>query len=208
MTYYVPIVLEKTAHGDRGYDIWSRLLKDRIIFLGTPVMDDIANLVVAQMLYLESEDHEKDINFYINSPGGSVTAGLAIYDCMQYLKSPISTICLGQAASMAAVLLSAGTKGKRYALPNSRIMIHQVSGGMSGMATDVEIQFKEMSRLKQILSELLSKHSGQTMEKVLADCERDHFMSALETKEYGLIDDVMTRDLVTLAAVDPKANNK
>ena len=189
----MPFVVEQTHRGERSYDIYSRLLKDRIVFLGTPVDDDVANVIVAQMLFLESEDPDKDINFYINSPGGSVTAGLAIYDTMQYVRPQVSTICMGQAASMGALLLCAGAKGKRFALPNSRIMIHQVSGGASGQATDVEIHAKEILRLKAKLNEILAKHTGKPLERVEKDAERDYFMGAAEAAEYGLIDEVVTQ---------------
>jgi len=192
-SYYVPFVLEQTHRGERSYDIWSRLLKDRIVFIGTPIADDIANLVVAQLLFLESEDPEKDVNLYINSPGGSVTAGLAIYDTMQYIKPPVSTLCMGQAASMGAVLLAAGKKTKRFALPNSRVMIHQPSGGFQGQASDIEIQAKEIHKIKRILNEILAKHTGQPVEKVAKDGDRDYFMSAIEAKEYGLVDEVMAQ---------------
>jgi ATP-dependent Clp protease protease subunit len=195
----MPFVVEQTHRGERSYDIYSRLLKDRIIFLGTPVDDDVANVIVAQMLFLESEDPDKDINLYINSPGGSVTAGMAIYDTMQYVKPQVSTICMGQAASMGALLLAGGAKGKRLALPHARIMIHQVSGGSGGQATDIEIQAKEILRLKQNLNEILSRHTGQPLEKVVADCERDYFMSAGEAKEYGLIDEVVVKKAPTPA---------
>ena len=187
----VPYVVEQTARGERGYDIYSRLLKERIIFLGTAVDDFVANLIIAQLLFLESEDAEKDIYLYINSPGGSVSAGLGIYDTMQHVKCPIATICIGQAASMGAVLLAAGTKGKRKCLPNARVMIHQPSGGFSGQSTDIQIQALEMQRIREILNQLLGKHSGQPMEKINVDTERDNFMSASEAKAYGLIDDVM-----------------
>ncbi|MGC4117777.1 MAG: ATP-dependent Clp endopeptidase proteolytic subunit ClpP [Myxococcales bacterium] len=189
----MPFVVEQTHRGERSYDIYSRLLKDRIIFLGTPVDDDVANVIVAQMLFLESEDPDKDINLYINSPGGSVTAGLAIYDTMQYVRPQVSTICMGQAASMGALLLCAGAKGKRFALPHSRIMIHQVSGGASGQATDVEIHAKEILRLKAKLNEIISKHSGKPVERVEKDAERDYFMGPGEALEYGLIDEVVTQ---------------
>ena len=188
----VPMVVEQTSRGERGYDIYSRLLKDRIIFLGTPVDDYIANLIVAQLLFLDSEDAEKDIFLYINSPGGSVSAGLGIYDTMQFVKAPISTICIGQAASMGAVLLAAGTKGKRRCLPNARVMIHQPSGGAQGQSTDIQIQAKEMLRIREILNGLLAKHSGQTIETIDKDTERDNFMSAEEAKTYGLVDEVLT----------------
>jgi ATP-dependent Clp protease protease subunit len=187
----IPIVIEQTPRGERAYDIYSRLLKDRIILLGTPIDDHIANLVVAQLLFLESEDPDKDIYMYINSPGGVVTAGLAIYDTMNYIKPDVATICMGQAASMGAFLLSAGAKGKRYSLPNARIMIHQPLGGFQGQATDIEIHAKEILRLKRMLNEYLAKHTGQPIEKIEADTERDYFMSAEEAKEYGLIDKVI-----------------
>jgi ATP-dependent Clp protease protease subunit len=187
----MPYVVEQTHRGERSYDIYSRLLKDRIVFIGTPIDDDVANIVIAQLLFLESEDPEKDVSLYINSPGGSVTAGLAIYDTMQYVKPPVSTICLGQAASMAAVLLSAGVKGKRFAVPNARIMIHQLSGGFSGQATDIEIQAREALRLKTTLDGLLSHHTGQPVSRIAKDTDRDYFMSPAEAKEYGLIDEVI-----------------
>ena len=190
---YVPIVIEQTHRGERSYDIYSRLLKDRIVMLGTEVDDDVANIIVSQFLFLESEDPDKDINFYINSPGGSVTAGLAIYDTMQYVKPQISTICIGQAASMGAVLLAAGAKGKRHALPNARIMIHQPLGGARGQASDMEIQVKEMLRIKGILNGILQKHTGQSLEKIEKDTDRDNFMSAPEAKAYGLIDEVFSQ---------------
>jgi ATP-dependent Clp protease, protease subunit len=190
MSYYVPYVIEQTGKGERSYDIYSRLLKDRIIFLGSEVTDSVANVIIAQLLFLESDDPEKDIFFYINSPGGSVTAGLAIYDTMQYIAPDVSTVCVGQAASMGAFLLSAGAKGKRISLRNSRIMIHQPLGGYSGQVTDVEIHAKEMLRLKQALNKMLSEHTGQPLEKLSQDAERDYFMSASEAKEYGLIDSV------------------
>jgi ATP-dependent Clp protease protease subunit len=189
----VPIVVEQTNRGERSYDIYSRLLKDRIVFIGTPINDDIANLVIAQLLFLESEDPDKDINVYVNSPGGVVTAGMAIYDTMQFLKAPVSTICVGQAASMGAVLLAAGAKGKRYALPNSRIMIHQPSGGAQGQATDIEIQAREIMKVKERLNQILAHHTGKTPDQVLKDAERDHFMSAQEAKDYGLVDEVITK---------------
>lgn len=189
----VPIVIEQTPRGERAYDIYSRLLKDRIILLGTPIDDHVANLIIAQLLFLEAEDPEKDIYMYINSPGGVVTAGLAIYDTMNYIKPDVVTICLGQAASMGAFLLSAGTKGKRYSLPNSRIMIHQPLGGFQGQATDIEIHAKEILRLKRMLNEYLAKHTGQAIEKIEADTERDYFMSAHEAVEYGLIDKVIEK---------------
>jgi len=189
----MPYVIEQTHRGERSYDIYSRLLKDRIVFIGTAIDDDVANVVTAQLLFLESEDPEKDVSIYINSPGGSVTAGLAIYDTMQYVKAPVSTICLGQAASMAAVLISAGAKGKRYAVPNARIMIHQLSGGFSGQASDIEIQAREALRLKKTLDEILSRHTGQPIERISKDTDRDYFMSPHEAKDYGLIDEVIVR---------------
>jgi len=189
----MPFVVEQTHRGERSYDIYSRLLKDRIVFLGTPVDDDVANVIIAQLLFLESEDPDKEINLYINSPGGSVTAGLAIYDTMQYVRPPVSTICMGQAASMGALLLCAGAKGKRFALPHSRIMIHQVSGGASGQATDIEIQAKEILRLKVKLNEILAKHTGKPVEKVERDADRDYFMGPNEALEYGIIDEVVTQ---------------
>lgn len=187
----VPMVVENTGHAERAYDIFSRLLKDRIIFLGTAIDDVVANLVVAQLLFLQSEDPDKDISLYINSPGGSVTAGLAIYDTMQFVKPKVATYCLGQAASMGAVLLTAGATGKRYALPNARIMIHQPWGGAEGTASDISIQAQEILRMKQSLSGIIAKHSGQTLEKILKDSDRDFFMSAQEAKNYGLVDEVV-----------------
>jgi ATP-dependent Clp protease protease subunit len=187
----VPFVIETTHRGERAYDLYSRLLKDRIIMLGTEVDDDVANVIVAQMLFLESEDPDKDINLYINSPGGSVTAGLAIYDTMQYVKPAVSTICVGQAASMGAVLLAAGAKGKRYCLPSARIMIHQVSGGARGQASDIEIHAREALRLKARLNEILHKHTGQPLERIEKDTDRDYFMGAPEAKAYGLVDEVV-----------------
>jgi len=192
MSYLIPYVIEQTHRGERSYDIYSRLLKDRIIFLGSEVNDEIANVIIAQMLFLESEDPDKDINLYINSPGGSVTAGLAIYDTMQYVKPPVSTICIGQAASMGAVLLAAGAQGKRYALPNARIMIHQLSGGYQGQASDIEIQAREALRLKSRLNEILARHTKQPIERVEKDSDRDYFMGPGEAKEYGLVDEVFT----------------
>jgi len=186
-------VIEQTGRGERAYDIYSRLLKDRIIFLGDVIEDHIANLVVAQMLFLESEDPDKDINLYINSPGGSVTAGLGIYDTMQYIKCPISTICVGQAASMAAVLLAAGTKGKRIALPNSRVMLHQPLGGVQGQATDIEIHAKEIKKIRDRLNEIIAKHTNQDIEKVARDTDRDFFMSAEEALSYGIVDKVIEK---------------
>ena len=189
--YLVPTVIEQTGRGERAYDIYSRLLKERIIFLGTAIDDTVANLVVAQMLFLQSEDPEKDISLYINSPGGVVTAGLAIYDTMQFLKCDITTYCVGQAASMGAVLLAAGAAGKRYALPNARIMIHQPLGGAQGQATDINIQAREIMRIKQILNEILANHSGKHIEDLEKDTDRDNFMSAVQAAEYGLIDEVV-----------------
>jgi len=191
-SYYPPIVIEQTPRGERSYDIYSRLLKDNIIFLGTAIDDNVANAIVAQMLFLESEDPDKDIQIYINSPGGSVTSGLAIYDTMQFVKNDIVTYCIGQCASMGAHLLAAGTKGKRFALPNSRIMIHQPSGGAQGQATEIEISYKEIQRLKDTLSETFAKHTGQTVKKVMKDMDRDYFMSAAEALNYGIIDKVLT----------------
>lgn len=190
---YVPMVVEQTGRGERAYDIYSRLLKDRIIILGTEVNDSVANLICAQMIFLEAEDPKKDIQLYINSPGGSVTAGLAIYDTMQFIRPDVSTLCLGQAASMGAVLLAAGAKGKRGALPNSRIMIHQPSGGFHGQATDIDIQAREMARIKSAINEILSRHSGQSVQRLAEDTERDNFMSAEQAKAYGLIDNVIAQ---------------
>ncbi|MDO7786276.1 ATP-dependent Clp endopeptidase proteolytic subunit ClpP [Desulforamulus aquiferis] len=191
MSGLVPIVVEQTNRGERAYDIYSRLLKDRIIFIGGPIDDYIANLVIAQFLFLEAEDPEKDIHLYINSPGGVVTAGMAIYDTMQYIKCPVSTICLGQAASMGSFLLAAGAKGKRYSLPYARIMIHQPLGGVQGQATDIDIHAKEILRMKDILNERLAHHTGQSLDRIARDTERDFFMSADDAKEYGIIDEVM-----------------
>ena len=190
---YVPMVVEQSGRGERAYDIYSRLLKDRIIFLGGPIDDNVANVVIAQLLFLESEDPDKDIHLYINSPGGVVTAGLAIYDTMQYIKPDVSTICIGQAASIGSVLLAAGAKGKRYALPYSRIMIHQPLGGAQGQSTDIQIQAREILRIRETLNEILSRHTGQSVKKLTEDTERDNFMSALEAKKYGLIDEVIIR---------------
>jgi ATP-dependent Clp protease protease subunit len=201
----VPIVIETTNRGERAYDIYSRLLKDRIIFLGAPIDDIFANLVIAQLLFLEAEDPEKDINLYVNSPGGSVTAGLGIYDTMQYVKPPINTICLGQAASMGALLLSAGTKGKRFALPNARVMIHQPMGGFQGQATEIDIHAREILKIRERLNEIMAKHTGQPLEKISQDTERDYFMSAEEAKRYGLIDEVITRPPKLLKAVSGDA---
>ncbi|MDP1947413.1 MAG: ATP-dependent Clp endopeptidase proteolytic subunit ClpP [Nitrospirota bacterium] len=197
----VPIVIETTNRGERAYDIYSRLLKDRIIFLGAPIDDVFANLIIAQLLFLEAEDPEKDINLYVNSPGGSVTAGLGIYDTMQYVKPPINTICLGQAASMGAFLLTAGTKGKRFALPNARVMIHQPLGGFSGQATEIDIHAKEILKIRERLNEIMAKHTGQSIEKIAHDTERDYFLSAEEAKQYGLIDEVISRPPKILKAV-------
>ena len=188
----VPMVVEKTGQGERAYDIYSRLLKERIIFLGTGIDDHVANLVIAQLLFLQSEDKDKDIYIYVNSPGGSVTAGLAIYDTMQYIKPDVSTICIGQAASMGAVLLTAGAKGKRYSLPNSRIMIHQPWGGAQGTASDISIQAEEILRMKDELNRIIAGHSGQSIDKVKKDTDRDYFMSAQQAKDYGLVDGVIT----------------
>ncbi len=190
----VPIVVEQTGRGERAYDIYSRLLKDRIVFLGSPVTDDVANLITAQFLFLESEDPERDIHFYINSPGGSITAGLGIYDTMQYIKPAVSTLCLGQAASMAAWLLAAGAAGKRYALPHARIMIHQplLMGGMQGQATDIDIQAREILRIREQLNNILVKHTGQSLKKIEKDTDRDLFMTGKQAVEYGLIDEVIS----------------
>jgi ATP-dependent Clp protease, protease subunit len=198
---YVPMVIEQSGRGERAYDIFSRLLKERIIFIGDAIEDTMANLIIAQLLFLESEDPERDIYLYINSPGGVVTAGLAIYDTMQYLKAPVSTICVGQAASMGAVLLASGAKGKRYALPNSRIMIHQGSGGFRGNTPDVMIQVKELETLVDKLMKIIAKHTGQDAEKVKRDIDRDRFMSADEAKSYGLIDEIFVgkESLISLA---------
>jgi len=187
----IPMVVEQTGRGERAYDIYSRLMKDRIIFIGTPVDDHVANLVIAQMLFLQMEDPKKDVHVYINSPGGSVTAGLAIYDTMQYLTTPVNTYCIGQAASMGAVLLAAGTHGKRYALPNARIMIHQPWGGMQGTATDISIHAKEILRMKDRLNEILAHHTGKPLDQITKDSDRDFFMSAEEAKAYGLVDEVV-----------------
>lgn len=190
---YVPMVVEQSSRGERAYDIYSRLLKDRIVFIGGPIDDNVANVVIAQLLFLESEDPDKDIHLYINSPGGVVTAGLAIYDTMQYIKPDVSTICLGQAASMGSLLLTAGAKGKRYALPYARIMIHQPSGGAQGQSTDIQIQAREILRLREVGNDILVRHTGQTRDKVVLDTERDSFMSAAEAQIYGLIDEVIAR---------------
>ena len=206
-TNYIPMVIEQSGRGERAYDIFSRLLKERIIFIGDAVEDSMANLIIAQLLFLESEDPERDIYLYINSPGGVVTAGLAIYDTMQYLKAPVNTICIGQAASMGAVLLAAGAKGKRYALPNSRIMIHQGSGGFRGNTPDVMIQVKELETLVDKLMKIIANHTGQHAEKVKRDVDRDRFMSAEEAKAYGLIDEIFIgkESLISLAKADEPA---
>jgi len=191
----IPMVIEQSSRGERAYDIYSRLLKDRIIFLGTAMNDEVANLLIAQLLFLESEDPDKDINFYINSPGGLVTAGMAVYDTMQYIKPDITTVCIGQAASMGAVLLTAGTAGKRYSLPNSRILIHQPMGGFQGQASDIAIQAREILRMKDTLNQILVHHTGQKIEKIQGDTDRDYFMTGEEAKDYGIIDHViMNRD--------------
>lgn len=189
----IPMVVEQSPRGERAYDIYSRLLKERIIFLGTPVTDEIASLVIAQMLFLEAEDPDKDITFYVNSPGGVVTAGLAIYDTMRYVRCEIVTLCMGQAASMGALLLAAGTKGKRYALPNSRILIHQPMGGFQGQATDIDIHAQEILRMRSDLNKILAQHTGQNIRKIKKDTERDYFMSAEEAKKYGIIDRVLEK---------------
>lgn len=189
----IPTVVEQTHRGERGWDIFSRLLKDRIVFLGTPINDDVANIIIAQLLFLESEDPDKDINLYINSPGGSVTAGLAIYDTMQYVRCKVATIALGQAASMGALLLCAGAPGKRYSLPHSRILIHQPLGGFSGQASDIDIQAREILKMRDKLNEIIAKHTGQTKDKVAHDTDRDYYMGAAEAKEYGLVDDILIR---------------
>ncbi len=202
----IPMVIEQSSRGERAYDIYSRLLKDRIIFLGTGITDEIANLLIAQLLFLESEDPDKDINFYINSPGGIVTAGLAVYDTMLYIKPSIATVCIGQAASMGAVLLSAGAKGKRYSLPNSRIMIHQPMGGSQGQASDIAIQAKEILRMKETLNKILSIHTGKELEQVQKDTDRDFFMTGYEAKDYGLVDHVIVNrdDLDHIEAIGGK----
>jgi ATP-dependent Clp protease protease subunit len=191
LSYLVPTVIEQTHRGERGWDIFSRLLKDRIIFLGTPINDDVANVVIAQLLFLDSEEPEKDIMLYINSPGGHVSAGLAIYDTMQYLHCDVATICMGQAASMGSFLLAAGTKGKRYALPHSRVMIHQPLAGFQGQATDIEIHTKEILKTRDTLNDLYAKHTGQPVDKIKNDTDRDNFMSSSQAKEYGIIDEVL-----------------
>lgn len=196
--YLVPMVVEQTGRGERAYDIYSRLLKDRIVFIGTPIDDGVANLVVAQLLFLEVEDPDRDVHIYVNSPGGSISAGLAIYDTMQYVKPDVSTICVGMAASMAAVILAGGTKGKRFALPNAKVLIHQPWGGIKGQATEIEIHAKEILRTRELINRILAEHTGQPIEKIEKDTERDYFMSALEAKEYGLIDEIF----------DPKAGKR
>ncbi|HZH16868.1 MAG TPA: ATP-dependent Clp endopeptidase proteolytic subunit ClpP [Archangium sp.] len=195
----IPFVIETTHRGERAYDLYSRLLKDRIVMLDTPVNDDVANVIVAQLLFLESEDPDKGISLYINSPGGSVTAGLAIYDTMQYVKCPVSTICVGQAASMGALLLLAGAPGKRYALPNARIMIHQPLGGAQGQASDIDIQAKEILRLRSYINGLIVKHTGHTIERIEKDTERDYFMSAEEARQYGILDEVVSKQVLSPA---------
>lgn len=202
----IPMVVEQDGRGERAFDIYSRLLKDRIVFLGTAIDDNIANLVVAQMLYLESEDPDKEIFFYLNSPGGHVSSGLAIYDTMQYIKSPISTVCMGQAASMAAILLAAGKKGKRFALPHARILIHQPLGGFQGQATDIDIQAKEILRLKDELNRILSQLTGKPLAKVINDTERDYFMNSEQAKEYGIIDNIIVRRPDTTTISGKKEN--
>ena len=200
MSPLVPMVVEQTSRGERAFDIYSRLLNERIIFLGTPITEDIANLVVAQLIHLESEDPDKDVSIYINSPGGSVYAGLAIYDTMQYIKPDVQTICVGQAASAAAVLLAAGAKGKRFALPHARILIHQPHGGASGQAVDIEIQAKEIIRMRELLDEIMAHHTGQPVDKVAHDTDRDFIMSAVEAKDYGIVDEVISnRELASVA---------
>ena len=191
---FAPMVVEQTSRGERAYDIYSRLLKDHIVFIGTPIDDNIANVVTAQMLFLEAEDPEKDISLYINSPGGSITAGIAIYDTMQFVRPNVSTMCIGQAASMAALLLAAGAKGKRSSLPNARVMIHQPSlGGLSGQATDIDIHARELLRMREITNEVLAKHTGQPLERIQRDVERDFIMSAVQAKEYGIIDQIVDK---------------
>jgi ATP-dependent Clp protease protease subunit len=192
--YLVPTVLEQTSRGERAYDIYSRLLRDHIIFLGTPVDDSVANLIIAQLLFLDAEDPEKDIQMYINSPGGSITAGMAIYDTMQFVRADVTTICIGQAASMGALLLCAGAPGKRFALPNARILIHQPSmGGLSGQATDIDIHAREILRMREITNQIMAKHSGQRLDKVEKDVERDFIMNAQQAKDYGLVDDIIAK---------------
>jgi ATP-dependent Clp protease protease subunit len=204
--YLVPTVVEQTSRGERGYDIYSRLLKDRIVFLGTPIDDNVGNLIMAQLLHLESEDPDKDINLYINSPGGDVSALLAIYDTMQYIKCDVSTIVMGLAASAAAVLLLAGSPGKRFALPNSRVLLHQPHGGAQGQAVDIEIQAKEIMRLRALLEQIISQHTGQSLEKVSKDTDRDFILTALEAKEYGVIDDILSRRGITPEVAGASSN--
>jgi len=194
----VPMVVEQTSRGERAYDIYSRLLKDRIVFIGSPIDDDVANLVIAQLLFLEAEDPDKDINLYINSPGGIVTSGMAIYDTMQFIKPPVAAVCIGQAASMAAVLLAGGAQGKRTALPNARILIHQPMGGTRGQATDIKIQAEEILRMRELMNGILAKHAGQPMERVAADTERDYYMSADQARSYGIIDQVVAKRAASL----------
>lgn len=201
----IPIVIEQTSRGERAYDIYSRLLKDRIVFLGTPLTDDVANLLIAQFLFLESEDPDKDINFYINSPGGMVNSGLAIYDTMRYVKPDICTLCMGQAASMGAVLLAAGTEGKRYALPNARILIHQPMGSFQGQAADVAIQAKEILRMRETLNDILALHTHQDIETIRRDTDRDYYMSGLEAKDYRIVDHVITQREAAQTSKDKKA---
>ena len=208
MVNYVPIVVEQTARGERSYDIYSRLLKDRIVFLDGPIDDHAANIIIAQLLFLEAEDPDKDIHLYIDSPGGVVTAGMAIYDTMQYIKPDVSTICIGSCASMAAVLLTSGAAGKRYALPHSSVMIHQPLGGVQGQATEIEIHAREILRLREELNGILSKHSGQPIEKIRLDTERDNFMTAEDAKAYGLIDEVMVRNVLSVGAAKENSGGK
>jgi ATP-dependent Clp protease protease subunit len=205
MSILIPYVVEQTGRGERSYDIYSRLLKDRIVFLGGTVTDDLSNLITAQLLFLESEDPEREINMYINSPGGSVTAGLAIYDTMQFVKPPVSTLCVGQAASMGAVLLASGAKGRRYALPHSRIMIHQGSGGFEGPPSDMEIYAREALRLREVLNEILARHTGQPVKQIAKDSDRDYYMSAQQSVEYGLLDEVLSG---RTAKVPPPGQNQ
>jgi len=205
LNYLVPTVIEQTHRGERGWDIFSRLLKDRIVFLGTPINDDVANVVIAQLLFLDSEEPEKDIMLYINSPGGHVSAGLAIYDTMQYLHCDVATICMGQAASMGSFLLAAGTKGKRYALPHSRVMIHQPLAGFQGQATDIDIHAREILKKRDTLNELYAKHTGQNVDKIKNDTERDNFMSSAQAKEYGIIDEVL---ITAKKKADERADKK
>jgi ATP-dependent Clp protease protease subunit len=201
----IPIVVEQSSRGERAYDIYSRLLKDRIVFLGTGINDDVANLVIAQLLFLEAEDPDKEINFYINSPGGLVSSGMAIYDTMQYIKCPVATLCMGQAASMGALLLAAGEPGRRFALPHARILIHQPLGGFQGQATDVDIQAREILRLREELNEIMAKHTGQPIDRINRDTERDFYMSGQQAKEYGLVDDVIVkREVGKLSAIRPR----